>query len=245
MLILHFDTVSSTNTIASLLKDYSERVIITANYQTLGYGRNGKSWLGNHSENIYISYALTGSSLSQYHTPLYFQACSVLSVQAFLLDYLESRSIAIKYPNDIYVNDGNFWKKISGILIQSEYSGSHLETVIIGIGVNIMQTIFGPDLQQSATSLVVQYPDIRSIPITTLSIAIVQKLHYYFTLSPLAVINQWHTALNIIGKQIYSTNQHIYTTVNSISDDGTLITYSGSDKICINNGDSILYDLHS
>ena len=54
---------------------------------------------------------------------------------------------SIKWANDIYIND----KKVCGILIQNSLLGSRLQSTIIGIGININQTIFPPDL--NATSL--------------------------------------------------------------------------------------------
>ena len=130
-LILHYDAISSTNTIAKAFKKYSNSVIISSNSQKSGFGRNGKSWFGDSYKNIYLSIALSSTMLKNHISPFYYQACSVLAVQASLLFYLSADMIRIKYPNDIYIRQNMSWKKISGILIQTEYIGSHLESVII------------------------------------------------------------------------------------------------------------------
>ena len=44
----------------------------------------------------------------------------------------------IKWPNDIYVNHS----KIAGILIENSIFGSNIKRSIVGIGININQTIF-------------------------------------------------------------------------------------------------------
>ena len=48
------------------------------------------------------------------------------------------RRFSIKWPNDIYWRD----KKIGGILIENDLSGTHIARSIIGVGLNINQTEF-------------------------------------------------------------------------------------------------------
>ena len=50
--------------------------------------------------------------------------------------------VAIKWPNDIYIAD----KKIAGILIENSVNGNRLQHSIIGIGININQEKFSPEL---------------------------------------------------------------------------------------------------
>jgi BirA family biotin operon repressor/biotin-[acetyl-CoA-carboxylase] ligase len=50
-------------------------------------------------------------------------------------------AIQIKWPNDIYVGDS----KIGGILIENHLSGEHIKDCIIGIGLNVNQTVFVSD----------------------------------------------------------------------------------------------------
>ena len=48
----------------------------------------------------------------------------------------------IKWPNDIYA--GN--RKISGMLVENSLNGKYLATSVIGIGLNVNQTCFPPEL---------------------------------------------------------------------------------------------------
>jgi len=59
---------------------------------------------------------------------------------------------SIKWPNDLYL--GN--KKTAGILIQNVLSGSNLQSSIVGIGLNVNQLSFPPDLP-NATSLALTF----------------------------------------------------------------------------------------
>ena len=51
-------------------------------------------------------------------------------------------SARIKWPNDIYVGD----RKICGILIENILHGPEVSSSIVGIGLNLNQTEFPPDL---------------------------------------------------------------------------------------------------
>jgi len=67
-----------------------------------------------------------------------------LAVAEFVSSCLKSDSlkVAIKWPNDIYVND----QKIAGILIENMLEGSTLKYSVAGIGININQTQFDPSV---------------------------------------------------------------------------------------------------
>ena len=56
MLSLHFDIVESTNIIAKQLLSSHNEVIITADIQTHGKGRNGKVWHSGIGRDILFSH---------------------------------------------------------------------------------------------------------------------------------------------------------------------------------------------
>jgi len=49
--------------------------------------------------------------------------------------------VSIKWPNDIYWND----RKLCGILIEHQLSGTFIRQSIIGVGLNVNQTVFTSD----------------------------------------------------------------------------------------------------
>jgi len=61
----------------------------------------------------------------------------------------EACQIAVKWPNDIYIND----KKACGLLIENVFRGAQWSFAVVGIGLNVNQTDFPSDLQHKATSL--------------------------------------------------------------------------------------------
>lgn len=242
-LILHYDAISSTNTIARALKKYSNSVIISSNSQKSGFGRNGKSWFGDSYKNIYLSIALSATMLNSHVSPFYYQACSVLAVQASLLLYLSPDMIRIKYPNDIYIRQNMSWKKISGILIQTEFIGSHLESVIIGIGLNVFQQEFDESIKDKAISLS-QILDDDNVVIQSLQSSILSNLFGYLECDEQYIYTLWCDALNIIGKEITIVHSGESAIVESIANNGTLHVIKDNKKLYIDNGDSIYYDLN-
>lgn len=242
-LILHYDAISSTNTIARALKKYSNSVIISSNSQKSGFGRNGKSWFGDSYKNIYLSIALSATMLNSHLSPFYYQACSVLAVQASLLLYLSPDMIRIKYPNDIYIRQNMSWKKISGILIQTEFIGSQLESVIIGIGLNVFQQEFDESIKDKAISLS-QIIDDDNVVIQSLQSSILSNLFGYLECDEQYIYTLWCDALNIIGKEITIVHSGESAIVESIANNGTLHVTKDNKKLYIDNGDSIYYDLN-
>jgi BirA family biotin operon repressor/biotin-[acetyl-CoA-carboxylase] ligase len=49
----------------------------------------------------------------------------------------------VKWPNDIYWRD----RKAGGILIENQVRGSNWQAAVVGIGINLNQTVFSPGLK--------------------------------------------------------------------------------------------------
>jgi BirA family biotin operon repressor/biotin-[acetyl-CoA-carboxylase] ligase len=117
--------------------------LIRARYQTDGRGQFLRKWHANNNENILCSLFITtledDSALKSFERKLLNQLFSFFKYYG-----VEAKA---KAPNDILV-DG---KKISGMLIETKRTGTKLEYVIIGLGININQVHFN-DLP-NATSL--------------------------------------------------------------------------------------------
>ncbi len=72
----------------------------------------------------------------------------------FALRALGLENLAVKYPNDILCRG----KKICGILAEPRLTATRVEFVILGIGLNLLQTPsdFPPDIRPSATSCLIE-----------------------------------------------------------------------------------------
>lgn len=138
----------STNDLALQLCQQSQvtdgTLIITSN-QTKGRGQRGNSWLSSPGLNLTFSLIFRPMFLA-ISNQFYLNIFTSLAVH----DYLRARTnatVAVKWPNDVLI-DG---QKISGILVENQIQGSHFQSIVAGIGVNINEQNFSPGV--NATSL--------------------------------------------------------------------------------------------
>lgn len=144
------DIIDSTNNYAiGLLEDglAHHGDVVWALEQTAGKGQRGKKWEAKAGENIMMT--------------LVVQPGRVLATNPFQLNMVVSNTlttyfkniypywhVAIKWPNDIFINA----KKTVGILIENVFRGSQWTHAIIGMGINVNQSVF-PEHLANATSL--------------------------------------------------------------------------------------------
>jgi BirA family biotin operon repressor/biotin-[acetyl-CoA-carboxylase] ligase len=109
-------------------------VVITAD-QTAGRGQRGNAWESEPGKNITCSVLVKPVFLAV-QDQFWLTVVASLAVYDTLLRLgIES---AIKWPNDLMVGD----KKIAGILIENQISGTVLAKSVIGIGLNVNQQAF-------------------------------------------------------------------------------------------------------
>lgn len=144
--IQYMSECHSTNDIAADIAKSAgslEGTLVITDHQTRGRGQRGNSWLSAKGENITFSIILKPSFLKATdHFQLHY--ISSLAVYNALREIV--RDVKIKWPNDILVKG----KKICGILVENAISRGHIDTAIIGIGLNVNQTHFE---NERATSL--------------------------------------------------------------------------------------------
>ncbi len=149
--IHYFDILDSTNNYAMGMIDDGmthHGHVVWAKQQTKGKGQRGKQWDDN-DKNIKMS--LIVKPLMQPSNTFHLSMITCLLITHYLKSILDqSCQIAIKWPNDIYIND----KKACGILIENSFRGMNWNDAIIGIGLNVGQVDFNNDLVGRSTSLV-------------------------------------------------------------------------------------------
>ena len=123
---LHFKSVGSTNDLCrDVCKKQLKPILITADKQTAGRGRNQKKW-ESPSGNISFSY---GFFCKKPHNALSLLAGLKTTIA---IDNVFGKNVELKWPNDLIYQS----KKIGGILVESEnFEGKFL--TILGIGINL------------------------------------------------------------------------------------------------------------
>lgn len=134
------DIVDSTNKyIKEHLIDFDNFDSVYSPNQTEGKGRGNHTWISEPNKNVAFSMLINDSKYVKK-----FNLISILTgiVIANYLEGLGLQKVALKWPNDVYVNG----KKICGILLE----GNLPHYLIIGVGINVNQTNFG---ELEATSI--------------------------------------------------------------------------------------------
>lgn len=139
------EEVDSTNNEAvRRLGNAANLTVLAAVHQTAGRGQRGNSWLTHSGENLTFSMILKFGNENLWQLKARDQFVVSVAVTLGISDYLEAEGIEcrIKWPNDIYVRN----KKICGILIENRLNGEDLSDSVVGIGLNVNQKDFPPQL---------------------------------------------------------------------------------------------------
>jgi len=129
-----------------------EWTIVTAEMQTDGKGRRGRSWHSPKGTSLSFSLLLRPAFSPDKASMLtLLMAMAVWDGIKGLCGedtHFEER-IKIKWPNDIVIDK----KKVCGILTGMRVEGTQIDNVIIGVGININQDAFPDEIKDMATSL--------------------------------------------------------------------------------------------
>jgi len=140
--IRNYEEIASTNDEMNRLvksNDLVEGSIIRTDYQHAGKGHAGNSWLSERGMNLLFSILLKPDFLTPEKA---FHISRITSLSLHEIIDNQCDEVMIKWPNDLLVRD----QKIAGILIENMIVGHTISHSIIGIGLNINQTVFDPGI---------------------------------------------------------------------------------------------------
>lgn len=149
--IIFFDSLPSTNDRAFELageRDNPDGLIVVADAQTRGKGRQGRTWVSPPGVNLYFTILL--------RPPLSPDTISIFTLAAPSAAVIAIRTVTglparIKWPNDIQVSG----RKTGGILIEMKRAGNAAWNVAVGTGINVNMSLdaLPPEIRPLSTSL--------------------------------------------------------------------------------------------
>ncbi len=147
--VVCYDQVNSTNDIAfdAARSGKSDGLVVLAESQRKGRGRQGRKWLDKPATNIACSILLINDSGRLAHEPLTIATGLAVS-QA--IDQCCGLQSELKWPNDVLL-DG---EKVSGVLI--ELRNTSRAAVVLGVGINANFAPPSNQVDRPATSLAAQ-----------------------------------------------------------------------------------------
>ena len=133
--IEYYNRLNSTNEEAwELINEGSQHgsIVITDN-QIKGKGRQNNNW------SMVAGKGLAFTLILDKKYPSSFSSFCSLAAGISVAESLKKRGIksTLKWPNDIYFSD----KKIGGILCESKIKNNAIDKIVIGIGINVNETI--------------------------------------------------------------------------------------------------------
>jgi BirA family biotin operon repressor/biotin-[acetyl-CoA-carboxylase] ligase len=145
--VLRFESLPSTNgELARLASEGAdEGLSIVADEQTAGRGRLQRMWSSPKGAGLYFSILLR-PTIPQDHWPLITFAAALAVADA--LHEASDLQTDIKWPNDLLSGE----RKICGILAEAIETPTG-RAVIVGIGINLTENAFPPELADVATSV--------------------------------------------------------------------------------------------
>ena len=145
--VICFDRVNSTNDVAmdSARQGETDGLVVLAEEQRRGRGRQGRRWISPPGANILLSVLLL--------EPRRAGLCDTATIAAGLavaegIEDAAALRTGLKWPNDVLL-DG---EKVAGVLVETRPAAAHL-AVVIGVGINVNASPAGDEVDRPATSL--------------------------------------------------------------------------------------------
>ena len=239
--IIVLNQVDSTNSYAKNLNEKKNGICVFSFMQNKGRGRNNREWHSVSGKNIYLSIIV---EFDNQNFLSFIPLVSSLAVRNTVNSFNIKSNI--KWPNDILVNK----KKISGILCEAEYVMDKKNFCIVGIGLNINNTIEDFQLETkkyniTPTSMFLELSEITSIE------EVLKKLLLEFALEMeslkkngyQSIIKKYKNFWNERGKEIEVSlgNRIVRGIAEDIKDNGHLVIKSENKFIEISSGEIISF----
>jgi len=194
-----FDSIGSTNdeALAWATEDARDLSIIIADEQTQGRGRLNRKWFTPKGSALAFSLILRPTAPQRPHLSRTVGLAALSIAESYLKLGLAPR---IKWPNDILLNG----KKSAGILTETVWSGDSVDSVVVGMGINILSASVPPQelLQFPATSLEdelgKEIPPRDEILYAVLS----SFIHWRARMGTDELVNAWEENLAFRGEQV-------------------------------------------
>ena len=229
----YFDSIGSTNdeALAWATDNARDLSIVIADEQTQGRGRLNRKWYTPKGSALAFSLILRPAAALRPHLSRTVGLAALSIAESCRMLGLAPR---IKWPNDILLNG----KKMAGILIETVWSGEDVDSVVVGMGINVHSASVPPQelLQFPATSLedvLGKEPPTREEILFSILNAFI---HWRERMGTDELIHAWEETLAFRGEQVQiqaGTEIPITGELLGLESDGGLRLRDSNDKSII------------
>jgi BirA family biotin operon repressor/biotin-[acetyl-CoA-carboxylase] ligase len=174
--------------------------VVLADMQTSGRGSNGRTWSSPRGQDLFVS-IVDRPALSLAQLPPLTLAVGLGVAEAIEAVLDAPGACLVKWPNDVWLHR----KKCAGILVETSASGASVESVVIGIGLNVNRLEFGEELRDIATSLRASRPNSaaldRAAVLARLLLAVETQVDRFVAEGPAAIVRSLEPRLAMIGER--------------------------------------------
>lgn len=131
--LLHLDETESTNQVAGEHARQARPggLLVWADAQTAGRGRQGRTWLSCKGTGLYLSFLRRPARPAT--DAFLWTLLAGVSVQSAVVQHREAAWL--KWPNDVFLGD----KKLAGILCELQTGPpGRIDSIVVGIGLNLL-----------------------------------------------------------------------------------------------------------
>ena len=235
-----FPELGSTNTyLREETRDEAEGLVVVAEYQTAGRGRQGRAWVAPRGAAIHCS-VLLRPPLPAADRFLLTAACALAVRDA--LTPVVGEPPALKWPNDVLLGG----RKVCGVLAEAQLAPGAPPRVVVGFGVNVHAA---PPLDLAPSATWVAAHATKSV--TRAGILAAALASYDALLSRLYdggaedVWGEWRRALRTLGREVEVRRVDGSTPLRGfaldVARDGALLlaTEPGAPPLAVYAGDAI------
>jgi BirA family biotin operon repressor/biotin-[acetyl-CoA-carboxylase] ligase len=143
------EQTGSTNDVAATeaMRGAAHGALVLAEQQTAGRGRLGRKWFSPRGQNLYMSLVLRPQAPPERLATI--TLAIGLAVAEAVAVFVPEAEVQVKWPNDVLIAR----RKAVGILVEASMCGAEVRHVIAGIGIDVLQTEFDPEIAEIATSI--------------------------------------------------------------------------------------------
>jgi BirA family transcriptional regulator, biotin operon repressor / biotin---[acetyl-CoA-carboxylase] ligase len=224
---VHYRVTDSTNERAKdlALQGAPHGTIVTADEQTAGRGRQGRTWVAPPGSALLLSVLLRDLGKAQAHLPL---AAALAVCEA--CERAAPVSCRIKWPNDIWI-DG---RKVAGILIEGRPQEGW---AVLGVGVNVStrKGDFPPELRDIATSIAASAQSANAPASDELLRTLTEALDARLADKPKAIVAAWRERDALDGQKVqWQSGEGV---AEGINEDGALVVQTPSGRVFLDAGE--------
>jgi BirA family transcriptional regulator, biotin operon repressor / biotin---[acetyl-CoA-carboxylase] ligase len=213
-----------------------EWAVVLTDYQSLGRGRWGRTWIAPAGSSLLFSVVLRPGpeKVALLTTLAGVACCAALRAATDLVT-------GIRWPNDIIIGG----RKTAGILVETRVLGAHVEVAVVGIGMNVSigAEEWPPDLVERATSLKMELERSgRPLPDrATLLLGVIEALESRYTRwEPQALVGEASDLSVVLGRTVRvgrADGRAAEGVARRLTPEGALVIESSGEAITVDSGE--------